>query len=190
MYYGDEIGMQDVTIPPELVQDPFEKRVPGIGVGRDPARTPMQWDATAAAGFTHGTPWLPVADAYRETNVAAEADDPRSLLALYRRLIELRRQRPELAAGDWRPLAADGDVLVYARSAADAGCWSPSTSVRRRTGCRLPTPAECCCPRTSTGRAKPSRATSSCAPTKASCSADLHPLASGRVSRSRSHAAG
>jgi alpha-glucosidase len=118
MYYGDEIGMQDGIIPPELVQDPFEKRVPDIGVGRDPARTPMQWDAGAGAGFTRGTPWLPVADAYHATNVAAEADDPRSILSLYRRLIELRRQRPELALGDWRALSAAGDVLVYARSAA------------------------------------------------------------------------
>jgi alpha-glucosidase len=116
MYYGDEIGMQDAIVPPKLVQDPFEKRVPGIGVGRDPARTPMQWDASANAGFTRGPPWLPVADDHQETNVAVEADDPRSMLALYRRLIELRRQRPELIAGDWRALAADGDVLIYSRS--------------------------------------------------------------------------
>jgi alpha-glucosidase len=117
MYYGDEIGMQDGIVPPELVQDPFEKRVPGIGVGRDPARTPMQWDASANAGFTRGTPWLPISDGHLETNVAAEADDPHSMLALYRRLIELRRRRPELTVGDWQALAADGDVLVYTRSA-------------------------------------------------------------------------
>jgi alpha-glucosidase len=115
MYYGDEIGMQDAVIPRELVQDPFEKRVPGIGVGRDPARTPMQWDASVNAGFTRGTPWLPVSD-YRSTNVAVEADDPHSMLALYRQLIELRRQRPELTVGDWRPVAADGDVLAYVRT--------------------------------------------------------------------------
>jgi alpha-glucosidase len=115
MYYGDEIGMQDAVIPPELVQDPFEKRVPGIGVGRDPARTPMQWDTSANAGFTRGRPWLPVCED-RRTNVAVEADDPRSMLALYRHLIELRRQRPELSAGDWRPVAADGDVLAYVRT--------------------------------------------------------------------------
>jgi alpha-glucosidase len=76
----------------------------------------MQWDASAHAGFTRGTPWLPVAD-YRSTNVAVEANDPRSMLVLYRHLIELRRQRPELAVGDWRALSAAGDVLVYARSA-------------------------------------------------------------------------
>ena len=120
MYYGDEIGMQDAIIPRELVQDPFEKRVPGIGVGRDPARTPMQWDTSVNAGFTRGTPWLPVADDHDWTNVAAETADPRSMLALYRRLIELRRQRPELTVGDWRPVAADGDVLVYTRSYGDS----------------------------------------------------------------------
>ena len=42
LYYGDEIGMTDAVIPPELVQDPWEKRVPGFGLGRDPVRTPME----------------------------------------------------------------------------------------------------------------------------------------------------
>jgi alpha-glucosidase len=116
MYYGDEIGMLDTSIPPELVQDPFGKRVLGIGVGRDPARTPMLWDTSANAGFTRGTPWLPVADECRSTNVAAAAANPHSLLALYRCLIGLRRQRPELAVGDWHALAAEGDLLLYARS--------------------------------------------------------------------------
>ena len=46
MYYGDEIGMTNVPIPPDRVQDPFEKNVPGMGLGRDPQRTPMQWDAS------------------------------------------------------------------------------------------------------------------------------------------------
>ena len=46
LYYGDEIGMHQVPIAPEQVRDPFEKNVPGIGVGRDGCRTPMQWDAT------------------------------------------------------------------------------------------------------------------------------------------------
>ena len=52
LYYGDEIGMQDVPIPPERVQDPFEKSVPGLGLGRDPERTPMQWSA-APEGRLH-----------------------------------------------------------------------------------------------------------------------------------------
>ena len=47
LYYGDEIGMQRRADPARAVQDPFEKNVPGLGLGRDPERTPMQWDATA-----------------------------------------------------------------------------------------------------------------------------------------------
>src|SRR5690606_11977646 len=61
LYYGDELGMRDVPIAPEQVQDPFEKNVPGMGMGRDPCRTPMQWDTSPNAGFTTGRPWLPLA---------------------------------------------------------------------------------------------------------------------------------
>jgi alpha-glucosidase len=56
LYNGDEIGMHDVPIPPDRVQDPFERNVPGIGAGRDPERTPMQWDAGRNAGFSTGDP--------------------------------------------------------------------------------------------------------------------------------------
>src|SRR5678809_1416797 len=72
MYYGDEIGMHDVPIPPDRVQDPFEKNVPGLGLGRDPARTPMQWTPGEATGFTTGSPWLPIADDARALNVETE----------------------------------------------------------------------------------------------------------------------
>src|SRR5919198_758685 len=99
LYYGDEIGMPDAVIPPRLVQDPWEKNVPGLGLGRDPERTPMQWDSSPNAGFTTGTPWLPIAADYQTVNVAVERDDPASMLTLYRRLIALRRATPALAVG-------------------------------------------------------------------------------------------
>ena len=51
LYYGDEIGMQQAVIPPDQVRDPFEKNVPGIGIGRDGCRTPMQWDARSLPVF-------------------------------------------------------------------------------------------------------------------------------------------
>ena len=54
LYYGDELGMTDVPIPPDEVQDPFEKNEPRHGLGRDPQRTPMQWDSSPNAGFTTG----------------------------------------------------------------------------------------------------------------------------------------
>jgi alpha-glucosidase len=115
IYYGDEIGMEQVTIPPDRVRDPFEKNVPGLGVGRDGCRTPMQWEAKENAGFSAGEPWLPMAQTYRERNVATERADSGSLYNLYRRLIALRRSRRSLTLGGYRPLFVSGDLLLFAR---------------------------------------------------------------------------
>jgi alpha-glucosidase len=116
MYYGDEIGMHDVAIPPELVQDPQELGMPGFDLGRDPERTPMQWDASANAGFSAGTPWLPIAEDYQSVNVAAERADPTSTLTLYHRLIGLRRATLALEVGSYAPVPASGDLIAYLRS--------------------------------------------------------------------------
>lgn len=113
IYYGDEIGMADVEIPPQLQQDPA--RFEGPGWGRDPARTPMRWDDSEGAGFTTGSPWLPIGDV-RRVNVRDQRADPRSILQLHRRLIELRRVEAALAVGAWAPLAARGELLAYERS--------------------------------------------------------------------------
>jgi alpha-glucosidase len=115
LYYGDEIGMHQVTIAPHQVRDPFEKNVPGIGVGRDGCRTPMQWDATVNAGFSAATPWLPLADDHAQGNVATLEADPGSILALYRALIALRKKSPQLVMGAYQPIAAEGDILLYRR---------------------------------------------------------------------------
>jgi alpha-glucosidase len=115
IYYGDEIGMQDVPIPPERVQDPFEKNVPGKGLGRDPERTPMQWSGAPQAGFTTGEPWLPLGEDYEDVNVEVQREEPRSILSLYRRLIRLRRGEPALEVGGYQPIEAEGDILAYAR---------------------------------------------------------------------------
>jgi alpha-glucosidase len=119
IYYGDELGMHNVVIPPELAQDPQELNLPGLGLGRDPQRTPMQWDAEANAGFTTDAPWLPITGDYQTNNVAAERVDPRSMLALYRRLIGLRRAEPALHDGAYQPVLADGDLLAYVRVAGE-----------------------------------------------------------------------
>ena len=115
LYYGDEIGMQQVAIAPEQVRDPFEKNVPGIGVGRDGCRTPMQWDATANAGFSTATPWLPLPDDFIHENVVNLEADARSILNLYKALIALRKKLPQLASGAYVPIAAQGDLLLYRR---------------------------------------------------------------------------
>lgn len=117
MYYGDELGMRDVTIPADRIQDPLEKNVPGLGLGRDPCRTPLQWNNSANAGFTSGTPWLPIDDDYQVVNVEAQSADQTSILTLYHRLITLRREHAALAYGDYHPVAMTGDLLAYTRSA-------------------------------------------------------------------------
>jgi alpha-glucosidase len=115
VYYGDEIGMRQVPIPPDRVQDPFEKNVPGIGVGRDGARTPMQWDASEYAGFSSVEPWLPLGEDYRQDNVEKQRADRGSIYNLYRRLIAVRRARPALKVGSYRLIVASGDLFLFQR---------------------------------------------------------------------------
>jgi alpha-glucosidase len=119
LYYGDEIGMCDVPIPPERIHDPLEKRIPGIGLGRDPERTPMQWSAAPQAGFSTAEPWLPLAEDFALVNVAAQRDDPTSMLSLYRALIDLRRTESALAVGDYGAIACREPVLAYRRARGD-----------------------------------------------------------------------
>jgi alpha-glucosidase len=107
--------MQQAAIAPDQVRDPFEKNVPGIGVGRDGCRTPMQWNGEAHSGFTTGEPWLPLANDYVHENVTNLSADSRSILNLHRALIELREAVPELVAGSYAPVAAAGDLLAYRR---------------------------------------------------------------------------
>src|SRR5258705_13677946 len=103
--------MHRVGIAPERGGDPFEKNGPGIGVGRDGCRTPMQWDATRYAGFSTSTPWLPLADDAAHENVANLDADAASILSLYRALIGLRKKLPQLISGDYMPIAVEGDLL-------------------------------------------------------------------------------
>ena len=115
LYYGEEIGMNNVPIPPDEVQDPAEKNEPGLGLGRDPERTPMPWDGSASAGFTTGRPWLPLGADHEEVNVAALEQDGASILHLYRRLVDLRRSRSTLVRGRMQFVSADRGVLRYER---------------------------------------------------------------------------
>jgi alpha-glucosidase len=116
LYYGDEIGMKNVDVPPERVRDPRELNVPGKGLGRDPYRSPMQWSAEAQAGFSGVPPWLPLPPDYEVSNVADQAQRPTSMLSLYGALLALRRQRPALTAGHYLPIDAPPPVLSYVRA--------------------------------------------------------------------------
>ena len=123
LYNGDELGIGAVEVPPALTQDPRELREPGLGLGRDPVRTPMAWDSTPNAGFSAASPWLPLHADWAERNVARQRQAPGSMLDLHRRLIALRRAHPALSVGAITiledPAGAD-DVLVYERRDADA----------------------------------------------------------------------
>ncbi len=119
VYYGDELGLENVPIPPDRERDPFGLAMPGTGQGRDPVRTPMPWDTSANCGFTTGEPWLPLGEGRGQQSVAVQKDAPGSMLALTRALLELRRREPALATGDFAPLTVEGDVLAYARTAGD-----------------------------------------------------------------------
>jgi alpha-glucosidase len=131
LYYGDEIGMTDVAIPDERRVDLWDTHHAGgssvdvtrgssggSSSGRDPQRTPMQWTAGPNAGFapTDAVPWLPIGD-NAAVNVAAQAEDPSSMLGLTRRLLELRRSMLALATGSYRPIDAGPDILAWIRQA-------------------------------------------------------------------------
>jgi alpha-glucosidase len=99
-YYGDEIGMK--TTPPTRKKDVKDP----IGItgwpkekGRDGERTPMQWTAEPNAGFTTGTPWLPVPPSAAIINVEAEKGDLNSLFNWYRSLIRLKKTVPAFEHG-------------------------------------------------------------------------------------------
>jgi alpha-glucosidase len=115
MYYGEEIGMINVPVPPQDVQDPAEKNEPGLGLGRDPERSPMPWDGSSGAGFTQTKPWLPLGADHATVNVANLLGQRGSILSLYRELIRLRRANEALISGRLEGVSANGRVLRYER---------------------------------------------------------------------------
>ena len=134
LYAGEEIGMVDAE-PQRLPDPPFDR------AGRDACRTPMQWDASPTGGFTTGVPWLPLVDAATRS-VAAQLDDPQSLLSLYRRLIAARAASAALGTGDQRSIfGVAPDVLAWTREAGDErvlvllNVGDETRAVRPSSGC-------------------------------------------------------
>jgi alpha-glucosidase len=128
-YYGDELGMQDTPIPPDKIQDPPAVNQPEIAhiVGRDPERTPMQWDASPNAAFSAPDVkelWLPLASNYMEVNVVSQLEDSRSMLNYFRKLLAYRKATPALKWGSYRSLdpgsaEAQANCFVFERQAGD-----------------------------------------------------------------------
>ena len=120
MYYGEEIGSRDVDVPAaESVDPPAAQEEPGFEWwDRSRCRTPMAWTAEPDAGFGSRRPWLRFAPDVRTRNVAAQAADPSSVLACYRRLLATRRASPSLNRGTFARFAVDDpDVLAWRRQA-------------------------------------------------------------------------
>jgi alpha-glucosidase len=114
LYYGDEIGMTDVVIPPELRRDKMSRDSGGWHGSRDRARTPMPWDGSPSGGFTSPdvTPWLPLGDAAAR-NVADQRADPGSVLAFCRGLLALRRAELGGRLAGYQLIAADDGLWAY-----------------------------------------------------------------------------
>ena len=116
LYQGQELGLPDAVVPPERVVDVD---------GRDPERAPIPWErpsqAGPGAGFTTGSPWLPLVGAAEQLCVAAQEDDPASTLHLTRRVAALRRGSSALASGSQRTVGAGPEVLAWVREGEGEG---------------------------------------------------------------------
>lgn len=132
IYQGEELGMTNIRLPLEQYQDLEihnlfrERSAQGYDPqdvmesiwarGRDNARTPMQWTSGPNAGFTTGTPWLPVNENYRQINAEAALADPNSIFYYYQKLIALRKRVPEFRDGSFTLLCPeDEQVFAYTR---------------------------------------------------------------------------
>lgn len=115
LYYGDELGIGQVQIPPDRIQDPWARNEPEASFNRDEARTPMQWSEDRYAGFSKTEPWLPVTDDYHTRNVFSQMDKTSSMLSLHQSLLSLRKRREDLRRGDHRPLELGGPLVAYLR---------------------------------------------------------------------------
>ncbi len=117
LYYGEEIGMRDISLKRHEIQDPPGKYYWPFYQGRDGCRSPMQWDASPYAGFSTVKPWLPVHPNHATRNAAAQQADPQSLLNFVKKVLALRKNYPALQRGDFRLLApARSGALAYERA--------------------------------------------------------------------------
>jgi alpha-glucosidase len=117
LYNGDELGMPDVEVPDERLQDPIWERSGRTIRGRDRCRIPVPWSGTEPPyGFSTGwETWLPMPGGWGNLTVEAQDGDPRSMLSLYRRALELRRTSPAVAGESLEWLPAPDGCLAFRR---------------------------------------------------------------------------
>lgn len=132
IYQGEELGMTNVQYDIEDYKDceiinMYHERLEKgyskdeimksiYAKGRDNARTPMQWDDSANAGFTTGTPWIKVNDNYDKINAKSQVDDPDSIFSCYKKLVQLRKDYPVFVDGKFTLLLEDDEnIFAYSR---------------------------------------------------------------------------
>ncbi len=115
MYYGDELGLQDVAIPKHEIVDPQGLNMPDKDLSRDPFRTPMQWNNSPYAGFSIVKPWLRVSNDFQSRNTEAQERSASSILNLYKEVLRLRKDSTSLSAGSYREVFYSDKVLAYLR---------------------------------------------------------------------------
>ncbi len=116
MYQGEELGLTDVVIPFDKLQDPWGKNIYPVWQGRDGCRTPMPWDHTAPhAGFSQAEPWLPVANEHLDLSVARQEADDASPLAFARNFLAWRKTQDDLIDGDMHFLDTPEGALAFRR---------------------------------------------------------------------------
>jgi alpha-glucosidase len=115
IYQGDELGLPEVELPLDAIEDPMHFRSGGVDPGRDGCRVPLPWAGAASPYGFGGTPWLPQPDDWASLTVAAQERDPFSTLHLYRAAIALRRRSSDLAGSELEWLELGADVLAFRR---------------------------------------------------------------------------
>ncbi|TYT27230.1 alpha-glucosidase [Luteimonas viscosa] len=115
LYQGEELGLPEAEVPFESLQDPYGIAFWPNFKGRDGCRTPMPWDGGANAGFTSGTPWLPVPAPHLAANAGLQAADPDSVLNGVRAFLHWRDAQPALREGSIRFIDAPGQLLAFIR---------------------------------------------------------------------------
>ncbi|WP_027934292.1 glycoside hydrolase family 13 protein [Amycolatopsis thermoflava] len=117
LYQGEELGLEEVEdLPEEVLQDPTWERSGHTKRGRDGCRVPLPWSGSEPPfGFSAGTPWLPQPAHWAAKTVAAQEDDPDSMLCLYRDALRIRKEHPALGDGELSWLDSAPDVLAFRR---------------------------------------------------------------------------
>jgi alpha-glucosidase len=117
VYQGEELGLPQAEVPFERLQDPEAIANWPMTLGRDGARTPLPWAAKELnAGFSSGSPWLPIDPRHVGLAIDAQADDPHSILSFARKLIASRRASPALKFGGVEILDAPDGVFALKRA--------------------------------------------------------------------------